>query len=340
MSEKTLQSIKFENRPKLTGSDDYQLWRGAWEIAFDARGWLEVVDGTQPQISKGKDVESFTSTAIVDEWTLINKRARVALVQGISAEHLPIIISNTTAHGAWQALKDQYNRDTGNTTISLLKTITDTRLINGGSISEHLTAFTYRWQRLNSRCATSKSEIAKALSNFTNSQQVKAAFLLISLPSEMDNIVDNLQMKADLSYADIYARLMDFAANKSTSSTTDDKAYKARSSSASTGDKSCTICKKKGQKHEEHTYQECRKLKARNEKNEQKKKKDKDSDDAKRTASDDIIEATAMISQNSNPSTTLPWIFDTGATSHCTSNKSQCETFKMATGSVRTADLT
>jgi hypothetical protein len=47
---------------------------------------------------------------------------------------------------------------------------------------------------------------------------VKAAFL-ISLPSEMDKIVDNLQTKADLSYADIHARLMDLAANKSTPST-------------------------------------------------------------------------------------------------------------------------
>jgi hypothetical protein len=121
---------------------------------------------------------------------------------------------------------------------------------------------------------------------------VKAAFLLISLPSKIDNIVDSLQMKADLSYADIHARLMDLAANNSTSSTTNDKAYKAGSSSASTSDKSCTFCKKKGWKHEGHTYQECRKLKARNEKNKQKKKEDKDSDDAKRTA---------MISQNSNP---------------------------------------
>jgi hypothetical protein len=340
MSEKTLQSIKFENLPKLTGSDDYQLWRGAWEIAFNALGWLEVVDGTQPQKSKGNDVESFTSTAIVDEWTPINNRARPALVQGVSAEHLPIIISNTTAHDGWQALKDQYDCNTANTTISLLKTVTDPRRFNGGSISEHLTAFTHRWQRLNSRCATSKSEIADALSNFTNSQQVKAGFLLISLSSEMDNIVDNLQTKADLSYANIHARLMDLPANKSTSSTTDDKAYKAGSSSASTSDKSCTFCKKKGWKHEGHTYQECRKLKARNEKNKEKKNENKDSDDAKRTASDDIIEATAMISQNTNPSTTLRWIFDTGATSHCTSNKSQFETFKKATGSVRMADHT
>jgi hypothetical protein len=106
-------------------------------------GW-KLVDGTQPQITKGKDVESFTSAATVDEWTPINKRARAALVQGVSAEHLPIIISDTIAHGAWQALKDQYDRDTANTTISLLKTVIDTRLINGSSTSEHLTAFTHR----------------------------------------------------------------------------------------------------------------------------------------------------------------------------------------------------
>jgi hypothetical protein len=147
-------------------------------------------------------------------------------------------------------------------------------------------------------------------------------------------------MKADLSYADIHARLMNLVTNKLILSTTDDKAYKAGSLLASTGDKSCIFCKKKGWKHEGHTYQEYRKLKARNEKNKQKKKEDKDLDDAKHTASDDIIEATAMISQNSNPSTILRWIFDTGATSHCTSNKSQFEIIKKATGSVRTANLT
>jgi hypothetical protein len=123
---------------------------------------------------------------------------------------------------------------------------------------------------------------------------VKAAFLLISLPSEIDNIVDNLQKKADLSYADIHARLMDLAANKSTSTTTDDKANEAGSSSASTSDKSCTFCKKTGWKHERHTYQVCRKLMTRNEKNKQKKKEDKDLDDAKHTASDDIIEASSV----------------------------------------------
>jgi hypothetical protein len=65
------------------------------------------VDGTRSQSTKCKDVESSASVSAVDEWAPINKRARAALVQGVSAEHLPIIISNTIAHGVWQALKDQ-----------------------------------------------------------------------------------------------------------------------------------------------------------------------------------------------------------------------------------------
>jgi hypothetical protein len=77
---------------------------------------------------------------------------------------------------------------------------------------------------LYSRCAPSTSEIAKAISNFTNSKQVRPAFLLILVPSEMDNIVENLLMKVDLFYTDIHAQLIDLAANKSMESTTADTA--------------------------------------------------------------------------------------------------------------------
>jgi hypothetical protein len=57
--------------------------------------------------------------------------------------------------------------------------------------------------------------------------------------------VDNLQTKADLSYANIHIPLMDLAANKLNTSTTNDKAYKA-ASSASISDKSWDFCKKTG----------------------------------------------------------------------------------------------
>jgi len=57
------------------------------------------------------------------------------------------------------------------------------------------------------------------------SPEAKAAILLRSLPESMNNIVDNLQTKEDLTYDHVYNKLMDLKIPIAVNSA-DNKAYK------------------------------------------------------------------------------------------------------------------
>ena len=63
---------------------------------------------------------------------------------------------------------------------------------------------------------------------------MKRKLFLCSLPPSLDNVVDNLQTKMDLTYNQVFARLLDLnAANKS--NTADNKAYSSNHNGDSKG---------------------------------------------------------------------------------------------------------
>jgi len=172
---------------------------------------------------------------------------------------------------------------------------------------------------------------------------------LCSLPPSLDNVVDNLQTKLDLTYDQVFARLLDLnVANKSNSA--DDKAY-----SSNQGDKGknrdngkeCTWCKSKKDNFKGHLYTECRKLKAH-----QKNKKEKKEASAKQTT--EISESTAFMAREFTEATasafmatsgssgssqpSKSWFFDTAASSHMTSDKNTLTDFRKHGGIVRVAN--
>jgi hypothetical protein len=78
----------------------------------------------------------------------------------------------------------------------------------------------------------------------------------------MENIVDNLQTKEDLTYDQVYQKLMDLGISKDD----DNKAYKVtdKGQTHQVGTKECSYCKKQYPKSKAigHTWNECNKLKA------------------------------------------------------------------------------
>ena len=54
--------------------------------------------------------------------------------------------------------------------------------------------------------------MAKTLQALTACNETKAAYLLVSLPPSMDNIVDNLQTQETIVYEDGRAKLLDLCA--------------------------------------------------------------------------------------------------------------------------------
>jgi len=118
------------------------------------------------------------------------------------------------------------------------------------------------------------------------SPEAKAAILLRSLPESMNNIVDNLQTKENLTYDHVYNKLMDFKIPTAVNSA-DNKAYKTadvkkkgkelRREPSRKGPtafpKECSYCKKHypTARRVAHTWNECVKLKAANLKNKEKR---------------------------------------------------------------------
>ena len=159
---------------------------------------------------------------------------------------LPNIATLDTAANAWQALKDLYDRETPNTTITLLKTVLNRKLEDGASMHDHLTNFNNDWSRLRERTSSSKDELGKSFLTLTQSNHAKAAFLLVSLPESMNNIIDNLQTKANPTFGNVHARLLDLNANHTLPSK-GEKAYWVQKSGADNNganSKECTWCKK------------------------------------------------------------------------------------------------
>jgi len=122
---------------------------------------------------------------------------------------LPNIANTDTAADAWKTLKDLYDRDTANTTITLLKTVLDRKLEDGTAIHDHLNSFNNDWARLQTCTSNTKDELDRCLQTLTQSNHTKAAFLLVSLPESTNNIIDNLQTKENLTFEDVHSRLLD-----------------------------------------------------------------------------------------------------------------------------------
>ena len=221
-------SLKFDNLPKLLGQSNYVLWSNAWRIAFKACRWWNIVNGEiiRPRSTtdlKEKEIAEDSSTTgtaptsqiTEEEWDIVNNQAHHMLNTAVDHTILHNIASTETAADAWKVLKDLYDRETANTTISLLKTVLERKLEDGASMHDHLNAFNNDWVRLHNRTSNTKDELGRCLQTLTRSNHAKAAFLLVSLPESMNNIIDNLQTKGDLTFENVHFRLLDLSANHS-----------------------------------------------------------------------------------------------------------------------------
>ena len=148
------------------------------------------------------------------KWNRINKRALALLLQAVSVDLQETVINESSIASAWKALKDQFDRETPSTTITLLKAVITNTLSETRSIPDHIVSFEAAWNRLNHRTASNQDTNAlhKALHSLTASVEAKGAFLLMSLPPSMQTEVDSLQARQALTYEDV----RDLLQNKAT----------------------------------------------------------------------------------------------------------------------------
>ena len=143
----------------------------------------------------------------------------------------------------------------------------------------------------------------------------------------MNNIVDNLQTKDNLTLKDVHARLLDLNANH-TLPNKGEKAYRVQKSGAdNSGAKEYTWCKKWGMNTKGHTWQVCNKLKAKN-----KGKKEQNSEGKAHRVSKEITDdnsSTVSTAFMVSPAPCPPrsaWIFDSGTSARMCNGPGQFET--------------
>ena len=172
-----------------------------------------------------------------------------------------------------------FDKDMPTTNIQLLNTVLKTKLSENDSLLDHLTEFRNNWDRLAQRGTTytagtaADATIPQVISVMTSSLATKGAFLLCFLPPSMDNIVDNLMTKDNLTYDDIYSRLITLGNDRRDNC--ESKAYygnhDGKKDDGSTLDY-CTWCKsRKEKRYQGHNHTNCQKLAAYRNKKKQKK---------------------------------------------------------------------
>ena len=144
-------AFKIESLPKLEGLSNYTRWAGALRLTLEAYDLWDIVDGTReqpptPSSDKGKEKE--TSAEEVAKWRKLDSKAKATIMFSVLDDDLTTVTDAASSKEAWQALKDLYDRDTVNTTINLLKNVTERKLVDGASLQDHLTGFHNDWIRL------------------------------------------------------------------------------------------------------------------------------------------------------------------------------------------------
>ena len=121
--------------------------------------------------------------------TMGKKKDNKAMIVLISSIHSDLTLNLTTCEQsakAWKYLAGRFDRDTGNTSIQLFRTLTGLRLRDGDDLRTHLDLFHQTWTRMQKRCISSSQAVAKSMLPIFESDDVKGSFFLTTLPESMD----------------------------------------------------------------------------------------------------------------------------------------------------------
>jgi len=346
-------SYKLGSIPKLSGSENYRTWRDISEYVLQLFNCWDLVVGTEEIPEEETDDEGdVTNFEKIDEYRDRYQYASAYFLETIEPQWLILLATHKTPPAIWQAFEDKFARENTSSFFDQLNSVFDTKYDTLDLLSDHINKYDTLWNRLHLRCSTATSSdrytLPFAFQSVFESPEAKAAILLRSLPESMNNIVDNLQTKEDLTYDHVYNKLMDLKVPTAVNSA-DNKAYKSadvrgkgketrrepsrKGPTATT--KECTYCKKHfpTARSEGHTWNECSKLKAANLKNKEKK-----TVNSAKIGKEETPEPVSTLSSTRTTTKISPyprWVIDTGASSHMTNNSDLFIDFETIKGTVR-----
>ena len=352
-------TIKFDNIPKLTDSSNYQIWAetvehllsiyNCWDIITKDEGLPTAPE--EPSTSLTGDALVAAKAAYDEAKEKYDEKRESYVGRSHWAQQLIAstvdpkwitLLTRKSASAQWAALRDKFARENTVSFYHQFSDLLNTKLDDKAEMASHLPTFDQKWTRLQRYCAGAKEtdsfKLPLAFKPLFESLEAKAAFLLLSLPPSLENVVDNLQTKQDLTYDQAYQRLLDLPSTQGTDSPSGDKAYTAKGKGrAIESSEGCTWCRKHHPttNWKDHRYTDCRKLAARNKKKADEKEKKKT--DSAKTAVAEVHGSPDTETVRTSSSRT-PWVFDTGATSHMACDLDLFVSMEDCSGTIRVAD--
>ena len=306
-------SLNIPQIEKLRGAANYHTWRSMATTFLNIMGVWDVVIGktTKPD---GTDATTQAS------WVRLSQRAKGFILLNIDRGLMPLISTAPDAPAAWAKLEEKFDRKTRTSLHTLLKKIVTLRCRNKREIASHIEKYDELWQRLVDRTSeatlrsgaastTSKDALEAVLLPLANSAVVKGAFFLTTVPTTLDNVVNNLTTKESATYNDVCTKLLDLYSDENPADT--NTAFTTTSMSRNDKgrrkeEKICTYCKSKGYRGTGHLEGECRT-----------RKRDTGGRASAATVMEDCRKGYAFpATEKEFPPNS--WILDSGASSHMT----------------------
>ncbi|KAH0607343.1 uncharacterized protein H6S33_002377 [Morchella sextelata] len=251
-------SVKIPAFPcKPSGQGHYTVWRDLACRILKVYDLWNLVDGTSKlpaftttvteappaeQPAEGaaaatpaeEDEEETTDNAEeISEWDKKDNLAVVFLQSNIEFEVILMLTPADTAHHLWTQLEDRFDRKTVSSLHSLLANVVTLQYTPDKGIKEHLTQFNTLWSSLLTRTSNStdktKDPLGYHLHQLASVSEVKASFLLPSLWYEsLESVVDNLQTKPNVTFDDVYEKLLDLDSRRNNDGQATGEAYNIR----------------------------------------------------------------------------------------------------------------
>jgi hypothetical protein len=181
----------------LDGQANYRRWSNTWFVVLRGADYW-------PVISNEVDEKELPPTDKTEKKKYIRRydAAHGAILAGVSPKLQDLVSScaheSESARVAWKILKYKFDHETITSTLDLFNNFRDRKMEESDAISDHLSKYEVLYQYIFSRCYESKCAEAIALYSFLSIEEIKVIWLFRSLPSSLENVLDNISTKENI----------------------------------------------------------------------------------------------------------------------------------------------
>lgn len=245
----------------LRDESNFYRWKSRITRHLQFLKLFKIVQGTVPRpVSSPSASSSSDDTAEQVQWDLSSAHAWHFIYSRVAPNIQATISSTCTAPEGWEMLMQRYHRRDTGSLLRSLGAVTNLRLYEGESISEHVDAFRHAWFDLMMRTIDAPpvvegvpTSLETSLKVMAGSQLCQSQVLIDSLPVDMIVLGWDLQEHhgAELCSWHVNRKLMDLHERREHV-----KAVEAQKAA----EEDCTWCRSRGLESGGHSWKDCRGL--------------------------------------------------------------------------------